>query len=139
MKNQRLRIVFLLLLILTGCDKSPAPERQVTATFSNGKPERVNIFQVVDGQKKLVKEETYYFNGQMMRSRELKDGYPHGVWREWFNNGQLRVEKHYRDGNLDGLQKGWYRNGAKFYEAEFAGGKLLHRREWKPDGTLRND
>ncbi|NOZ75427.1 MAG: hypothetical protein GXO90_08650 [FCB group bacterium] len=114
-------------------------ERQIVSTFSDGKPEHVNIFEVVDGQKKLVGEEIYYFNSQMMRSRELKDGYPNGVWREWFKNGQLRMEKHYVNGNLDGLQKGWYRDGAKFYEAEFSQGKLLHRREWKPDGTLRND
>ncbi len=139
MRKQWQWIAILLLLILTACDSKSKVERLVTSAYANGQPERVKLFAVIDGEKVLVGEERYYLNGNLQRSRELKDGYPHGLWREWYKNGQLKVEKQYVQGNLDGLQRGWYQDGSPRYEAKFSDGELLYRKEWNADGTLRHE
>ncbi|RMF06834.1 MAG: hypothetical protein D6762_08665 [Candidatus Neomarinimicrobiota bacterium] len=125
------------ILVAPGCRRSPVLEKIVTKSYSNGTPEIVRTFRKEGDRNVLVAEDRYYFGGQWQQHRELRDGYPHGLWREWYQNGQLKVEKHYENGELHGLQQGWYLDGSPRFQAIYEHGRLQSRQEWNSDGSPR--
>lgn len=72
--------------------------------------------------KKLVKEEKYFDNGQMMSVQNFKKGQLHGEWKTWLKNGSPQEEGMYENG---------FKNGHfKFYDGT---GELLYEGDMKDD------
>ena len=102
-----------------------------------------------------------YESGQKKIKGYLTDGKEDGIWTWWFENGQKSKEIDYfygktldalykrwyengqkeegtlKDGKLDGFVTEWYENGQKKYETIYKDGKLISKKEWNEDGSLK--
>ena len=102
-----------------------------------------------------------YESGQNKLKGYLKDGERDRIWTEWYENGQKDSEITYKDGKFDGLEIGWYEDGKKSYECNwkdeeldglwtewykngqkksetnYNDGKLISKKEWNEDGSVK--
>ena len=79
----------------------------------------------------------WYENGQKNVEGTFKDGKLDGLWIGWFENGQKSFEGTYKDGKSDGLGTEWYENGQKMYEGTIKDDKLISKKEWNEDGSVK--
>ena len=69
----------------------------------------------------LIASETY--DGERLIERALyKDGFKHGVQREWYRNGQLRTEAPYKNGVMHGTFRIWNELGHLIAQYEMMNG-----------------
>ena len=67
----------------------------------------------------------------------LRNGIKIGKWTTWYYNGRKGSEVTYKDGEKDGLWTDWYENGQKWDEGTYKDGKLISKKEWNEDGSVR--
>ena len=70
----------------------------------------------------------------------LLKGKKEGRWKSYFDsNGKKSYDYNFKNGELDGLSTEWYENGQKKYEGIWKDGKLISRKDWNEDGSVKND
>ena len=79
--------------------------------YKNGIPKVTNTYKESREKLELVKQVSWYDNGQKKKEETYKVGGKNGKWTEWHWNGQKRSETTYKDGKLNGLWKEWFDNG----------------------------
>ena len=79
---------------------------------------------------------SYYPNGQPMYEAIFKDGNEEGRIVSWYMNGQKQSEANMREGKFHGVVNYWYDNGQKMAHYTYENGKVIHRKDWDPDGVL---
>ena len=83
----RVLILSILLLVSFSC-LSQELERHVVWKHKNGKPKVVVFVDPVSKEK--LKEEIYYFSGQLDYVGNYKNGKEDGLWRYFWENGKLK-------------------------------------------------
>jgi len=160
---KRLLLIVLPLLLIVGCSKQIIHTETYdnknikSITFHKKTRNRIEIVKSEeyhdDGQKK--EEGTYkgvdkfgdpiidglwtnwYYNGQKEHERTFKDGNKDGLYTLWYVSGQKRVEGTYTDGYKDGKWTEWYRNGQEMREENYKDGKLISKKQWNEDGSVK--
>lgn len=143
-------------------------EEPVTGKFydnwwdEEGNEEKVYMGNLLNGKREGKWVSYYHSNGKKECDSNYKDGKIDGLWTWWFENGQKRWERTYKDGKKDGLftswdeygQKSWegtYKDGErdglftwwsidgwKSYEVTYKDRKVISKKEWNEDGSVRN-
>ncbi len=132
----RLKTILLFFsLMVISCSTKEAENRVVETSYPDGTPKLVRV--CYPDSVSFV-EINYFYNGIKERERTLKNGYPHGAWKEWHKNGQLKFDKYYKNGEMDGSQKAWYMDGSIFFESIYDNGSLLNRTVYNHDGSIRS-
>jgi len=75
-------------------------------------------------------------DGKLAHEVAYKDGFPDGVWREWYVSGQTKLESECRKGLKHGRTTYWFPNGAVKSVANFELGIKLNGKEWNEAGNL---
>ncbi|KQC33170.1 glucosyltransferase-S [Nonlabens sp. YIK11] len=63
--------------------------------------------------------ETKYANGKLKMRVSLKDGQPHGVYKEYYPSGDLKISGRYKNGEQTGTWKVYGRDGKLFYKKRY--------------------
>ena len=79
----------------------------------------------------------WYKNGQKFQEETYKDGKLNGFYTNWYENGPKWEEGTYKDGEEDGLWTRWDENGQKRWEGTYKDGKLISKKEWNEDGSVK--
>jgi len=96
------------------------------------------LFKLDKTKNNLEGEKTnYYGSGEKLLEGTYKDGERDGLFTRWYENGNKRVEWNYKDGLFDGLVTIWNENGQKMSEETYKDGKLISKKEWNEDGSVR--
>ena len=77
----------------------PSGKLHFLSTYNNGEPVKVESW-YEDGSREYIKSgsvgsfsyEAWYPNGNPEKIENVKDGFLHGIQKEWYENGQLKVE-----------------------------------------------
>jgi hypothetical protein len=101
----------------------PSGQKQVEATYRDGKREGLQTLWTDYGQKR--RETTY------------RDGKREGLQTEWYDNGKKKEEATYRDGKNEGLYTWWYPNGQKKWEATYLNDTETSVTAWGENGDQR--
>lgn len=117
-KNRFPLFSFLLLCVITACTSSPEI-RVVEETWPGGKEKVVKYYKEQGDKKELVREETYYVNGQKEQEGTYKNGERSGQWKYWYDNGVLWSEGEFKDGKSHGYRKVYHPNGKLYYEGTY--------------------
>ena len=88
-------------------------------------------------QKLTEVDRGYYENGQKSYEGTIKDGKPDGLFTSWYENGQKEEEGIFKDKEQDGLWTSWYKNGQKKDERTYKDGKVISKKEWNEDGSVK--
>jgi len=80
----------------------------------------------------------WYENGQKSGEFNYKDGKLDGLGTIWYENGLKMLEGTYMDGSSDGLWTKWYKNGQKKEERTYKNGKIISKKEWNEDGSIKD-
>ena len=110
---------------------------EVVETYDNGNIKSITYHKKTRVGIEKVKYEGYYKNGQKRFERTYKDGEKDGLYTEWYENGQKESEETYKNGERDGLVTEWYKNGQKEGEGTFKDGKLISKKYWNEDGSVK--
>jgi len=106
----RIIIPIVLLLFLTGCEKTIDLEQ---SQDRNGVVYEVNADNPFTGKVTGI-----YKNGQVKYQGKYKDGYLNGVATGWYENGLKQYEENYISGKIDGLITVWNKNGEVRYKKQ---------------------
>jgi antitoxin component YwqK of YwqJK toxin-antitoxin module len=139
MSNKPVSLLFLCLLLLSGC------QRTKTEFWSNGNKksesnhrgsvaEGVSRFWYEDGTLQMecnYKENKlegpfvrYYSNGIREESRIFKNGMQNGEYKAWDRSGHLIKQGSYKDDKPDGAFWEWYPDGAVRVEGQYKNGVI---------------
>ena len=130
MKNH---IIISLLILSVGLSQQII----TTQSYKNGNVKSITYHKKTRDGIQKVKEEGYHEKGQKEFEGSYKDGKKEGLWTYWNENGQKKYEWNYKDGEEDGLKIYWYENGQKWYEGTYKDGKLISKKEWNEDGSVK--
>jgi hypothetical protein len=131
-------------------------KRRIACVFwdADGNSEWEEYF---DEKGKLKREVNRHWNGRLMYLCRYKNGFPHGVVRQWDDHGGLLLETRFKNGTgfdlwwscglaelrelVAGHRHGveqWWRDSKQVYEESYFRNGLRHgvSREWK-NGRLR--
>jgi antitoxin component YwqK of YwqJK toxin-antitoxin module len=78
----------------------------------------------------------YHPNGILRKEAIFRDGFEHGLCREWHESGQLSCEWFAVAGVVHGKRYDWYENGLLKAETIFRRGVELSYEEWDKLGRL---
>jgi uncharacterized protein len=120
--KQTLWILLALALILTGCKEKLTEE--TTATWPDGKPQKVTSYRINGDKKVKVSEIRYYQNGQKEMEGTFVNDKKDGAWTCWFENGKKQSEGFFKNDLRDGKAVVWRESGFKYYEGTYSMGKL---------------
>ncbi len=67
--------------------------KEITETYPNGNPKKIEYFKQKDSLKIKVKEEGFFFNKKIKYRGSFKDNQPSGKWKYWYQNGKVFSEK----------------------------------------------
>ncbi|MEA1873065.1 MAG: hypothetical protein U9N51_01380 [Bacteroidota bacterium] len=127
MKNKYFWLFLLPILLFLACNNKE--RKEVTITYGNGEPQKIEHV-YYQGNKRIVnKVEYYYLNGKLESEYELKDGKKHGKQIFYYKHGQVELEENYENGMLNGKSTQYYVTGEPDYEASYKDG--LPHGEWK--------
>ena len=59
----------------------------------------------------FLKKKSFYKNGNLKYSLELKNGIENGAFKQYYENGVLEIEAFYKNGKLEGIRKDYYKSG----------------------------
>jgi len=104
-------ILFIISLVFIGCGNKF--DEVIEESYPDGNSKLVKHYTKKD--RVLIKEITYYPNGQMQSEGEIKNDKMHGQWSFWFQNGQIWTIAHYENNLKNGKQTIWHENGQKYY------------------------
>ena len=79
----------------------------------------------------------WYESGQKQSEGTLKNEKFDGLWTWWYENGQMKQQVTFKDGKSDGLYTFWYENGQKSEVRTYKDGKLISKKEWNEDGSVK--
>lgn len=111
----------LLLISFTGC--APGLEEVVSETYADGTPKIITYYSGEGENKTMVKEATFYPDGNKRMEGEYLEGSKHGTWTSWYNNGNKWSLGNYNKGINDGQTITWHENGQKYYEGFYKNSK----------------
>lgn len=115
-------LLFTLMIIISACgDKL---QKETTATWPDGTPQKEAFFQIIDGNKVKVKEIRYYQSGKKEMEGAYAGGKKDGAWTSWFENGMKQSEGFFKNDMRNGKAVVYRENGFKYYEGTYALGKL---------------
>lgn len=120
----KVKSVFLLglVLLIFSCRKDETI-RQVVEKYPDGKEKKVEYISPKSNQ--VVKVETFYPNGQIQLSQEMKDGKPHGKAIYYYPDGKVWSKGEFKDGKPHGERKTYYQNGKVRYEGQYKDGNKV--------------
>jgi len=75
------------------------------------------------------RKESFHDNGKLKTQGTIKDGLPHGEWKQYYENGQLEWQGQYVNGIMDGEWKSYHDNGQLSYARKYVNGEM--EGEWK--------
>jgi antitoxin component YwqK of YwqJK toxin-antitoxin module len=78
-------------------------------------------------------------NGAIIRETPYKNGFPHGIIREWDPTGQLIFEGECKNGKAHGRFTYWYPDGTVKSIAHYEWGVQVDYKEWDEEGRLIKD
>ncbi|MGC8864856.1 MAG: toxin-antitoxin system YwqK family antitoxin [Bacteroidales bacterium] len=113
--------------LLSAC--GPKTVEVVTDRFPDGKPKNVKLYKVDGKDSTLLRETTYYQNGQKYMEGWYRNGQRDSVWTAWLNDGRIWSKGSYREGKEDGLKEVYHQNGQLFYRGYYNNGQRTG--EWK--------
>jgi antitoxin component YwqK of YwqJK toxin-antitoxin module len=128
MKNKYIYLFILPLVFFIACNNNNI-RKEVTITYGNGEPQKIEHCQY-QGNKRIVnKVEYYYPNGNLESEYELKDGKKHGKQIFYYKHGAVELEESYENGKLNGKSTQYFVTGDTSYEASYKDD--LPHGEWK--------
>jgi len=120
--KRAIQIFLVLTVVLAGCKEKMVEE--TTATWPDGNPQKVSVYQVTGDKKVKVKEIRYYQSGKKEMEGEYANNKKDGVWTSWFENGKKQSEGFFKNDMRNGKATVWRENGFKYYEGTYSLGKL---------------
>ncbi len=113
-----------LMIIVTACSSAGKIKEEVVKEFNDGKPQQVNFYQVKGDTQILLREKTFYKNGQIRSDGEFSEGKKRtGKWVFWYKDGTKWSEGSFENGLENGLKTSYYPNGIKRFEGMTKNGK----------------
>ena len=135
------RLLFVLpLLLIVGCSEVEGQQQliQVVKTYKYGDVRSITSHKETRNRIEKVKYVEYSVNGRKKIEENYNDdGIKDGLWTEWNSNGEKWRESNYKNGGRDGLETTWYENGTKNKEKTYKDGKLISKKEWNKDGSVK--
>ena len=123
-------------------------QKMIEGTYKEGKEDGLKTTWFESGQKEsksTLKDGVldgltnhWFENGQKQAGGIIKDGKPNGLITQWFENGQKESEVTFKNGKENGLVTTWFENGQKKFEGTYKNGKIISRKEWNEDGSVKN-
>ena len=107
--------------------------KTISEWHQDGGKKRVKIYR----DKKIVKDTSWYENGQMEELVEADDQGKTTKMRTWHSNGQLRMDRSYEKGRPHGPQKSWYSSGKSKGELSWNNGHIVRERKWHENGQKK--
>lgn len=141
------KIIFVLLVavFVYSCDSDETVKgvklgkgEMVVDTFTNGSPQLIRLFEVVDGQRIPVYEKEFYEDGKILKEGPMKDNRRNGKWKAYYRDGQLWNSGSYDMGVRNDTIMGYYENGNLKYQGIFQKG--VKHGVWsfyEEDGTFK--
>ena len=131
-------LVGALALLLASCQ---GPEEVVQQTHADGTPKVVFFYEGAEQERKKVKEDHFYENGNMeMTGTFDEDGTRHGQWTYYHQDGALWSQGNFEHGERSGNYTVWYANGQKRYEGTYENDKPKGKWSfWKENGELERE
>lgn len=127
MRNHLWRGLLPIILLLSAC--GPKTVEVVTDRFPDGKPKIVKLYKVDGKDSTLLRETTYYQNGQKYMEGWYRNGQRDSVWIAWLRDGRIWSRGFYREGLEDGPKEVYHQNGQLFYKGFYKNGQRAG--EWK--------
>ena len=138
--------IYILPLILFIISCGETVREDITERYDNGEKKKIMKF-VGEGSEKVMVEKVsysqngdtliwekpldkmkmvreYFFNGQIWKEVNYKDGKEDGKWTGYYENGQIRLERNYKYGKQHGKWIGYHKNGQIWNEGNHKDGKL---------------
>jgi len=82
--------IILLTFIFISCKRVI---KEITETYPNGNPKKIEYFKQKDKSKEKIREEGYYPDNKIMYRGSFKENQASGKWKYWYNNGIIFSEK----------------------------------------------
>ena len=79
---------------------------------------------------------SYHPNGERLYEATFEGGKEEGQIVSWYVNGQKQSEASMREGKFHGVVNYWYDNGKMMAHYTYESGKVIHRKDWDPDGNV---
>ena len=77
-------------------------------------------------------------NPKKVYKGNLRNGKMEGRWKSYFHStGKKKYDYNYKNGKGDGLWNEWYENGQKKYEGNWKDSKMISKKEWNEDGSVK--
>ena len=129
---KRLLLIVLPLLLIVGCGNLNNDVK--TDFYSNGEKKYEYHFSngIQNGPWNM-----WYENGQKRIVGFFKDGFHDSLWVYYHSNGEKSVQLNYKKSKSNGLYTQWYENGDKSFEGTFKDGKLISKKQWNEDGSVK--
>jgi antitoxin component YwqK of YwqJK toxin-antitoxin module len=116
--------ILLLALFIVSCKGKLTKE--VTESYPDGKPKRVQYFKGEGETRILAKDLFYYENGNKRVEGYYNDaGKKHGKWVYWYEDGTKWSEGYFFEGENDKKRTTWHENGQLHYSGTYDKGKRV--------------
>ena len=96
----------------------------------------ITALMLVVGCSKPIADETLIGEEGLKYHPETKELYSGDVFKNYLG-GKTQYEGSYKDGKQDGLYTEWYENGQKSNETIYDEGKIISKKEWNEDGSVK--
>ena len=95
---------------------------------------------IVGGCSDNIEESyTYNVNGNLESVTSIKNGVPDGKYVFYYDNGFIENTGTYVQGKKEGTSLSYYPSGKLQQEAEFKDGELYYQRNFREDGSLKEE
>ncbi len=127
MKRTLLFVFMLSILTIISCKGDI--RKEVTITYADGDPQKIEHCEYLGNKRIVHKVEYFYPDGSLESEYELKDGKKHGKQVFYYRHGQIKLEETYENGMLNGKSVEYYVTGKPSYEASYKND--IPHGEWK--------
>lgn len=111
-------------------------EKEYQGTYENGLLVSYSFLNKDGSVKEPVNGETLIDRSGLMYEVNGQKPYTGDVF-ELFENGNRKSSGRFKGGKKDGLWTEWYESGQKSGEGTFKDDKLISKKEWNEDGSVR--
>jgi len=91
--------------------------------YPNGQEKVVRYYAEEDNVRILIREISFYENGNKTYEGTFKNNVKHGNWKYWYENGSIWSEGEYENGIASGKKKVYYPNGSLYYTGIYKNGE----------------
>lgn len=123
MRNLLWKWAWALGLLITAC--GPRTVEVVTDRFPDGNAKTVKIYSVRGKDSTLLKETTFYQNGQKYMEGYYRNGQRDSTWTAWLRDGRIWSRGFYRQGLENGPKEVYHENGQLFYQGQYKNGQRV--------------